>query len=141
MICKSKYILKALCQCTVKKTTFGQNKRYKKCPHFCLASSNSNSQFLYKLNHFITNFISLKLCVRFSIFVSLLFLLKFLFCSTKIMNSLTLKRCNSFQNKNKKTHAHFCSQITDFKVAKEVWKFSYICMRWSSPKSDLQMNF
>ena len=53
----------------------------------------------------------------FSIFVSVLFLLKFLFCSTKNMNSLTLKSHNSFQNKNKKTHAHFCYHTTDFKVA------------------------
>ena len=51
-------------------------------------------------------FISLKLCVRFSIFDSVSFLLLFIFFSTKSMGSLTLKRHNSFQNKNNRIAAH-----------------------------------
>ena len=47
-----------------------------------------------------TWFISLKLCVGFSIFDSVSFLLTLYFYSTKSMDSLTLKRYNSFQNKN-----------------------------------------
>ena len=47
-----------------------------------------------------TRFISLKNCVGLPIFNSFSFLSKFYFCSTKSMNSLNLKRHNSFQNKN-----------------------------------------
>ena len=43
-------------------------------------------------------FFSLKLCVAFFIFDSILFLLKPIFCSTKSMDPLTLKRLKSFQN-------------------------------------------
>ena len=42
------------------------------------------------------SFVSLKLCVRFSIFDSVLFLLKFMFCSTKSIDSLSLNHHNSF---------------------------------------------
>ena len=50
-----------------------------------------------------TRFISLKLCVKFFIFDSVLFLFTFLvfslyFWSSISMDSLTLKRHNSFQN-------------------------------------------
>ena len=51
-------------------------------------------------------FISLKLCMGFSIFDSVSFLLYFVFFSTKIMDSLTLKRHNSFQNKNNRKTTH-----------------------------------
>ena len=43
-------------------------------------------------------FFSLKLCVAFFIFDSILFLLKPIFCLTKSMDPLTLKRHKSFQN-------------------------------------------
>ena len=45
-----------------------------------------------------TMFFSLKLGVGFFIFDSILFLLKPIFCSTKSMDPLTLKRHSSFQN-------------------------------------------
>ena len=45
-----------------------------------------------------TRFISLKLCMGFSIFDSVSFLLKFVFFSTKCMDSLTLERHNSLTN-------------------------------------------
>ena len=59
-----------------------------------------------------TRFVSLKLYKGFSIFVFLSFLLKFIFlgsyfCSTKSVDSFTLKRHNSFQilNNRKATHS------------------------------------
>ena len=68
-------------------------------------SFTSYLQFLYGLKHGL----SLKNCVwdfSFSIPPRLYF------CSTKIMDSLPLKRNNSFQNK--KSHTQFCSQTSDF---------------------------
>ena len=55
----------------------------------------------------IGEFASLNLCVGFSIFDSDSFDLKFKwFCSTKSIDSLTLKRHNSFQNLNNKKATH-----------------------------------
>ena len=55
----------------------------------------------------IGEFASLKLFVGFSIFDSDSFDLKFKwFCSTKSIDSLTLKRHNSFQNLNNKKATH-----------------------------------
>ena len=45
-----------------------------------------------------TRLVSLKLCVGFSIFDCVAFLLKLIFFSTKCMDSSTLKRHNSIQN-------------------------------------------
>ena len=86
--------------------------------------------FLYKLR-----FVSLKLCMGFSIFDSATFWLKFIFCLKKCMDSLTLKSHNSFQNKNA-THS-FASRPLIFKLQQEVLKFNDIRVRWSSPKTDL----
>ena len=85
-----------------------------------------------------TRFISLKLCVGFSIFDSVSFLLKFIFCLTKSMDSLTLKRHNSFQNKNDRKGT---LRTLTFKLQQEVWKFSDIYLSWNSPKTDLGTNF
>ena len=53
-------------------------------------------------------------------FRSRLFLLNFIFCSTKIMDSLTLKRHNSFQNKyNRKATHTFASRLLIFKLQQE----------------------
>ena len=66
-------------------------------------------------------FISLKLCVRFSIFDSVSFLLLFIFFSTKSMGSLTLKRHNSFQNKNDRIVAHiFAPRPLTFKLQQRI---------------------
>ena len=54
-----------------------------------------NFRFLIELKHKVR---PLKLYVGVSIFDSVPFLLKFIFCSIKCMDSLTLKRHNSFQN-------------------------------------------
>ena len=58
------------------------------------------------------------------------------------MDSLTLKRHNSFQNKNNRKATHsFAPRPLIFKLQQEVLKFSDICMGWSSPKTDLEANF
>ena len=83
-----------------------------------------------------TRFLSLKLCVGFSIFDSVSFLLKLIyFCSIKCMNSLTLKCHNSFQNENKIKATHsFGPRTLIFKLQQEILKCNDICVSWSSPK-------
>ena len=57
------------------------------------------------------------------------------------MDSLTIKRQNSFQNKNKATHG-FLSRPLIFKLLQEVLEFTDIYVSWSSPqKTDLVANF
>ena len=63
-------------------------------------------------------FISLKLCVRFSIFVSVSLLLKFILFFNKCIDSLTLKRHNSFQNKSNRKVIHSFAPRCRFKVDK-----------------------
>ena len=55
------------------------------------------------------------------------------------MDSSTLKRHNSFQNSNNKKATHRFALI--FKFQQEVLKFNDICVSWSSPKTDLVINF
>ena len=75
-----------------------------------------------------------KLCVGFSIFDSVSFLLKFLFLLNK-MHSLTLIRYNSFQNQNNRKVAHsFAPRRLVFKMQQQVLKFNGICVSCSSPK-------
>ena len=58
------------------------------------------------------------------------------------MDSLTLKRHNSFQNENNRKLTHsFASRPLIFKLQQEVLKFNDICVSWSSPKTDLETNF
>ena len=58
------------------------------------------------------------------------------------MESPTLKRHNFFQNKNngKATHS-FAPRPLIFKLQQEVLKFNDICVSWSSPKTDLVIDF
>ena len=58
------------------------------------------------------------------------------------MDWLTSKRHNSFQNENnrKDTQAFFPRPLM-FKLQQEVLKFNDICVSWSSPKTDLDINF
>ena len=54
------------------------------------------------------------------------------------MDSLTLKRHNSFQNyNNRKATDSFAPRPLIFKLQQEVSKFNDICVSWSSPKTDL----
>ena len=58
------------------------------------------------------------------------------------MYSFTLKRHNSFQNKNNRKATHsFAPRPLIFKLQREVLKFNDIYVSWSSPKTDLKTNF
>ena len=71
----------------------------------------------------------------------LVFIEVFIF-STKNMDSLTLKRHNSFQNQNnRKAMDSFTPRPLIFKSWQEVWKFNDIGMSWSSPKYNMETNF
>ena len=75
-------------------------------------------------------FVSLNVneCLRFPIFDSVSFLLKFMLLLTKSMDSFTLKPHNFF----------FAPRPLIFKLQQEVLKFDYICVSWSYPKTDLE---
>ena len=75
--------------------------------------------------------VSPKVCVGFSIFDSFWFLWKFYFCSTKCMDSLILKRLNSFENQNNIKAKHsFAPRPLIFKLQKEALKFNDIYVSW-----------
>ena len=58
------------------------------------------------------------------------------------MDSLTLKRHSSSQNKNNSKATHtFAPRPLIFKLQLEILKFSYICVSWSSQKTDLETNY
>ena len=58
------------------------------------------------------------------------------------MDSLTLKRHNSFQSyDNRKATDIFAPITLPFKVQQEVLKCNDTCVNWSSPKADLETNF
>ena len=89
-----------------------------------------------------TRFISLKLCVGFSIFNSVYILIKFIFLFNKSMDSFTLKRRNSFQNKNNRKATYgFALRSLIFKLWHENLKFNEICLSLSSRKTALEINF
>ena len=58
------------------------------------------------------------------------------------MVSLTLKRHNSFQNKNRRKTTHsFAPRPLILELQQKVRKFNNICLSWNSPKTDLETNF
>ena len=67
--------------------------------------------------------------------------IKICFCSTKSMDSLTLKHNSFFQiwNIRKATHT-FAPRPLISKSQEEALKFSDIYVSWSSPKTDLETN-
>ena len=92
-----------------KKNFFGQNNQYKKFPPFSFAISDRCSVLLLICDSYLSwnaRIISLKLRVRFSIFDSVSFLLKFELLLKKCMDSLTLTRHNSIQNQNNRKATH-----------------------------------
>ena len=98
------------------------------------------------IRSFYTNWntwlIFLKLCVGFSIFVFVSFLLNFIFLFTKSMDSLTLKLHNSFQNKNNRKARHSLLPDLWFLSSQQgVLKVNDIRMSWNSLKTDLETNF
>ena len=58
------------------------------------------------------------------------------------MDSLNLKRGNSFQNKNNKKATHsFATRPLIFNFQQEVLKFHDICVSWSSRNSDPEAKY
>ena len=58
------------------------------------------------------------------------------------MESLTLKRHNSFQNQNnRKATKNFAPRPLISQLQQEVLKFNHICVSWNVPKTDLVINF
>ena len=58
------------------------------------------------------------------------------------MNSLTLKRHNSFQDYNNRKVTHsFAPKPLIFNLQPEILKFNDICVSWSSTKTDLVTTF
>ena len=58
------------------------------------------------------------------------------------MDTLTIKRHNSFQHKNnRKATQSFPPRHLIFNFQQEVWKFNDVCVSWSSAKTDLEANF
>ena len=89
-----------------------------------------------------TRFVSLKLCVGFPFSIPFCFYQSLYLCWTKYMDSLTLKRHNSFQNKNNRKATHsFAPRSLSSKLQQKVRKSKDICMSWSSPKTDMETNF
>ena len=112
----------------LEKFRLGQNKRYKKCSLFSFATSNA-SQFNFQYAIIWARFVSLKLCVGFSIFNS-----------AKCMDSLILNVIISFKIKIIEKPHSFSLRTLIFNLQQEVSKFNDVCVSWSSPKSDLQTN-
>ena len=84
-----------------------------------------------------TRFVSLKLCVRFSI--PFRFYWSLYFCSKKCKDSLNLNCHSSFQNGNNRKDTHNAApRPLIFKLQQEALKFNDICndicVSWSSPK-------
>ena len=89
-----------------------------------------------------TRFISLKLCVGFSIFNSVSFLLKLIFLFNKRHGLLDFKTSLFLSNWNDiKATNRFVPRSLIFKMGQEVLKFNHICLSWSSPKPDREENF
>ena len=114
----------------------------KNAPFLC-ASSNSSVLLLICDTYTTWSiwFISLNLVWDFPFSITSRFYQTLHFCSIKSMDSLTLTRDNSFQNKNSRTATHsFASRSLIFKLQQEVWKFNDICVSWSSSKTNF-LNF
>ena len=97
------------------------------------------SQNLYVLKHMVH--LSKTGCRIFHFRFSSSFYLTLYLCSTKSMDSLTLKCHNSFQNKNDKATHSFVPRPPVCKLQQKVWKFNDISVSWSSSKTDLETNF
>ena len=87
------------------------------------------------------SFISLRLR-DFPFFIPYCFYKTIHFCSTKSIDSLSLKRRNSFQNKNNSKAIHrFAPNPLSFKLQQKLWKFNDICISWSSQKTALETKY
>ena len=138
LICKSIYIPKVYSIHTIHWDKTEMLKRFpsdktndtKKALCF-LSRAPTHHNFTFNLWFWSTRFVPLKLCVGFSIFDSVSFLLKFIFLFNKMDGFFTLKQ-NFFTK--------FCSQTCYFKVETRSFKIQWY-LSWSSPKTDLVTNF
>ena len=114
-------------------------------PSFFLCELQLITALLLICNSYISRsrmFVIWKLCVGFSIFDSVLFLLNFLFLFNKMHGVLDFKRHNSFQNKIlEKPHTVLLLELWFLSCNKKFFKFNDICMNWNSLKTDLMTNF
>ena len=95
-----------------------------------------NLRFSYEMKHQAC--LSKTVCGIFNLRFRFVFIKVYIFASTKCMNSLTLRRHNSFQNYNNRIATHsFAARPVIFNLQQEVLKLSYICVSWSSAKTDL----
>ena len=97
-----------------------------------------NLQFLYELKHKAD--LSKTVCGIFHFWFLLLFIKVYFFAQQN--DYLTLRRHNSFQNKNKRKATHsFASRPLMFMLQQETWKFNNIYVSWSSLKTGQETNF
>ena len=84
----------------LKKFHSDKNKRYKKCPFFSFASSNSSALLLICDSYMSKNtrVLSLKLCMGFVIFDSVSFSLKFIFLFDKMHGLFGFNICVSWSS-------------------------------------------
>ena len=113
----------------VKKFSFGQNKRYKKMYSFSFRSPNSSFLTGDSYMSWSTKFFSLKICVGFSIFDSVLILLNFIFLFNQkhlkikiienphaiLPSSLWFLSSNKFENLKIKNETNFLNS--------KIWSF------------------
>ena len=85
-----------------------------------------NLQFLYELKHKVR--LSKTVCGIFHFRFGFVFVKVYFFCSTKCMDSLTLKRHNSCQNYNRNATHSFAPRPLFFKLQQEVLNFNDICV-------------
>ena len=139
MICKSVHIFGTFFQYIVHwdaenaKTTKTAFFFFSRAPTY--HSLTFDSQFLYELKHIVhpSKTVSRILHIQFH----LVFIKLYIFVP-KSMDSVTLKRHNSFQIKyNRKTTYSFTQRPRIFMLLQEFWKFNDIFVSWCSPKTDL----
>ena len=106
---------------------------------FQLISFNFNLQFLYQLKHMVHLSKAEYQILGFSILSP--FYVTLYFCSTKSIDTLTLKCQISFQKKIIQKSQSFAARPLIVKFKQEVSEFNEICMSCSSPKTDLETNF
>ena len=154
MICKNIYILKVYSiHCTLRqnpnvKKFLSDKINVTKNSLFLLWRASThhkftfNLQFLYELKHM--GHLSKTVCGIFHFRFRLVFVKRYSFCSRKIVDSLTLKRHNSFQNKNNSKATHtIASRLLIFKLQQEILKFNDICMtvcNFQSMRSPVELN-
>ena len=86
-------------------------------------------------------FISLKLCVGFFIFDSVSFSLKFIYLFNKMHGLFDFKNAKILFTIKIIEKPYTVPRHLIFKLQQEFWKFNYVCVSWSFPKTELLTNF